>query len=109
MFLIFFFQYFFTRPGYKITLHFDMMITSRNNSGTISVYDGSSSNEPLLAVIPITNNTRPQSITTLKSNVYVVYNSEPRVQTLALIKLVTGPRKYKLSFPCSYYVESFFL
>ncbi|KAL1463177.1 hypothetical protein WDU94_014956, partial [Cyamophila willieti] len=87
-------KYFFTRPGYKITLHFGMITTSKNNSGTISVYDGSSSNEPLIAVIPIANNTRPQSITTLRSNVYVVFNSEPWVQTLAYLKLVTGPRRW---------------
>uniref|UniRef100_A0A8D8T2J5 Protein bark beetle n=2 Tax=Cacopsylla melanoneura TaxID=428564 RepID=A0A8D8T2J5_9HEMI len=87
-------KYFFTRPGYKITLHFGMITTSKNNSGSISVYDGSSSNEPLIAVIPIANNTKPESITTLRSNVYVVFNSEPWVQTLAYLKLVTGPRRW---------------
>lgn len=91
MFLL---QSFFTRQGHVLTLHFLQVITDRNDSAQIDVYDGVSSNDVLLATIMIRNGTKPQSITTTRHNVYVRFRAQPKTQLVGFLKITSGIRMY---------------
>ncbi|XP_067009482.2 protein bark beetle [Anabrus simplex] len=87
------YKYFYTQPGQSITVHFVGMTTNRNDSGSVKIYDGSSTREPLLATIMIRNNTKPQSVKTNRNSVFITYKAQARVQLLALLKITSGYQK----------------
>ncbi|XP_072155093.1 protein bark beetle isoform X2 [Bemisia tabaci] len=87
-------KYFFTRAGHVLTIHFLTMTASRNNSGYISVFDGTSSSDTLLARFDVRNGTKPQSITTTRNNVYISFSPQARTHILGHMKIVSGYNKW---------------
>lgn len=83
-------KYFFTRPGYLLTVSFIHFIVQKNETGEIQVYDGSSPNDRLIASWSIRNSTRPQSITSTRNKMYVRFQAEARSQILGYLRLTTG-------------------
>jgi len=83
-------QYFYTRPGHMLTLHFSWMWTDRNDSAVIEVYDGTSQSERQLASVSVRNGTRPQSVVTTRNAIYIRFKAEPRTQMIASMKLTSG-------------------
>lgn len=87
------FQYFFTRDKHVLTLQFLSVITERNESATIEVFDGASANDRMLARYVVRNGTFAQSVTTTRNNIFIRFRAEPRVHTLAYMQLISGYRK----------------
>lgn len=83
-------QYFYTRPGHVLTLHFVWMWTDRNDSAVIEVFDGASPTERQLASVNIRNGTRPQSVVTNRHTIYIRFKAEARTQMIAYMKLTSG-------------------
>lgn len=83
-------QYFYTRPGHVLTLHFMWMWTDRNDSAVIEVFDGASQTERQLASVSVRNGTRPQSVVTTRHNIYIRFKAEARTQMVASMKLTSG-------------------
>lgn len=83
-------QYFYTRPGHMLTLHFSWMWTDRNDSAVIEVYDGASQTERQLASVSVRNGTRPQSVVTTRNTIYIRFKAEARTQMIASMKLTSG-------------------
>lgn len=87
-------QYFYTRPGHVLTLHFVWMWTDRNDSAVIEVFDGASPTERQLALVSVRNSTRPQSLVTTRHTIYIRFKAEARTQMIAYMKLTSGYSKY---------------
>jgi hypothetical protein len=83
-------QYFYTRPGHVLTLHFVWMWTDRNDSAMIEVFDGASPSERKLASVSVRNGTRPQSVVTTREAIYIRFKAEARTQMIAYMKLTSG-------------------
>lgn len=83
-------QYFFTRNGYVLTVNFLPIRTDRNASCHMSVYDGVSSNERLLASFDLYNNTKPQSVTSTRNHIFIQFSAKAMTETLGLIKITSG-------------------
>lgn len=83
-------KYFFTSPGYVMTVSFVHFIVEKNETGVIEVYDGSSDSDRLLASWTIRNYTRPQSVSSTKEKVFVRFLAEPRAKILGYLRLTTG-------------------
>ncbi|KAL1117916.1 hypothetical protein AAG570_004229, partial [Ranatra chinensis] len=87
-------KYFFTRPGYVLTVNFLPILTDRNGSCTVTVRDGISSNDRLLATIPLFNLTKPQSVTSTRNNVFIHFSADSKTETYALIRITSGFDKW---------------
>lgn len=85
---------FFTKEGYVLTFHFLQAVTDRNESAKIIIYDGGGANERVLAELKIRNNTKPQSITTTRSNMYVRFSAQAFTNTVGFIRITSGPSKW---------------
>lgn len=83
-------------------------MTDRNNSAKITIHDGGGPNDRILAEIKVKNNTKPQSITTTRGNMYVKYSAESRSELVGFFKITSGPCKKLLSnyflFNCSIFM-----
>lgn len=86
-------QYFNTRPGHVLTLNFIKLLTDRNESSVITVYDGGSMNDKLLASFKLKNNTRPQSITTTRNKIFIEYKAETKTEIVGFLRLTSGLSK----------------
>lgn len=82
-----------TRYGHVITLTFTQIETNRNNSASIEVYDGTSINNRLLMAFPIRNNTRAQSVTTTRNQIYIKFRADPRTKMFMYMRLTSGLSK----------------
>ncbi|KAK0090170.1 hypothetical protein PV325_002595 [Microctonus aethiopoides] len=83
----------FTRPGHVLTVQFLEMITDRNDSAKIEIYDGPNTNDKLLARVNVRNGTLYQSVTTTRHNIYINFEAQPQTQMIAFIRLSSGYRK----------------
>lgn len=86
-------KYFFTRPGQVLTLNFIKLLTDRNESATVSVYDGSSVTDNLLGTFLLKNHTRPQSIVSTGNKMYIKYHAETKSHILGFLRLTSGLSK----------------
>ncbi|XP_055855042.1 protein bark beetle isoform X1 [Episyrphus balteatus] len=90
-------KYFFTHPGYVLTVHFDYFTVARNESATITIFDGSSPGDRVLTSWNLRNFTRHQAVTSTKDKLYIQFRAEMRTEVLGFIRLTTGfTRTYDL-------------
>ncbi|XP_049825562.1 protein bark beetle isoform X2 [Aethina tumida] len=82
-----------TKYGHVITLNLIRAITTRNDSGTIEIYDGSTLNHRLLTTLVIRNNTRPQSITTTGNQIFVKFRADARTDSAIYLRILSGLQK----------------
>lgn len=77
--LIFCFQSYSTVDKDRLSLHFFLMERDEKASGTITVYDGTSTISPVLGVFPVSNGSFPQSVTTSGRSITIrfQYNLPP--------------------------------
>ncbi|XP_025830817.1 protein bark beetle [Agrilus planipennis] len=87
-----------TRYGHRLTLNFIRAETNRNNSAGIQVFDGSSPNSRLLTSFLIRNNTRPQSVTSTRHQIFIAFKAEPRTSMFMYMTVSSGLTKtYELN------------
>lgn len=82
-----------TKYGHVITLTITKMETDRNNSATLEVFDGSSINSRLITAFPVRNNTRVQTITTNRNQIFIRFRAEPRTKMFMYMRLTSGYTK----------------
>ncbi|XP_066905697.1 protein bark beetle [Halyomorpha halys] len=87
-------KYFFTNPGYKLTVNFLPIQTDRNGSCTVQIHDGISSQDRVLASFPLFNSTKVQSITSSGHNIFISFFAEDSTDTYALIRITSGRDKW---------------
>lgn len=83
-------KYFFTQNDYVLTLSFTYFTVTRNDSGVIDVFDGSSTNDRLLGSWSIRNSTRPQSLTSTQNKIFIRYRADARSDVLGFLRITTG-------------------
>ncbi|ALC38872.1 CG3921 [Drosophila busckii] len=83
-------KYFFTRPGYLLTLHFEEFVLQQNETATVEIYDGASSNERLLFAWQARNYTRPQSVTSTREKMFVRIKAEARKELSGYFRVTSG-------------------
>lgn len=86
-------QYFFTQEDQVITVHFISIFADQNDTGVIEIYDGISVNEPLLTKISFRNGTKPQSIKSSRSRIFIRFVAQPQVQLSSYFKITSGYHK----------------
>ncbi|XP_045494665.1 protein bark beetle isoform X1 [Colias croceus] len=86
-------QKFYTRPDHVLTLSFIKILTNRNDTGHIYIYDGLTADDKLLMSFNIRNHTRPQSITSTRSRMYVRFHADTRTDITGFIRLTSGISK----------------
>ncbi|XP_045768313.1 protein bark beetle isoform X2 [Maniola jurtina] len=86
-------QKFYTRPDHVLTLNFLKIMTNKNDTGEIFVYDGLTTNDKLLLSFSIRNNTRPQSVTSTRSRMHVRFHADTRTDIVGFLRLTSGISK----------------
>ncbi|XP_038215102.1 protein bark beetle isoform X2 [Zerene cesonia] len=86
-------QKFYTRPDHVLTLSFIKILTNKNDTGHIYIYDGLTADDKLLMSFNIRNHTRPQSITSTRSRMYVRFHADTRTDITGFIRLTSGISK----------------
>ncbi|CAH2236667.1 jg20886 [Pararge aegeria aegeria] len=86
-------QKFYTRSDHVLTLSFLKIVTNKNDTGEIFVYDGLSTNDKLLLTFSIRNNTRPQSVTSTRSRMHVRFHANTRTDIVGFLRLTSGISK----------------
>ncbi|GLH02202.1 LOW QUALITY PROTEIN: Protein bark beetle [Gryllus bimaculatus] len=95
-------QSFFTQNDQVITVHFISMTTDQNDTGVLEIYDGISTNEPILTKINFRNGTKPQSVRSSRNNVFIRFVAKPQVQLFGYFKITSGYHKtYDLNITSS--------
>ncbi|KAF6211152.1 hypothetical protein GE061_014267 [Apolygus lucorum] len=87
-------KYIYTQPGYVLTVNFLIIRTNNNGTAKIAVHDGISSSDRKLASFPVFNSTKPQSLTTTRSNVFLSFSAVAFTDTYALIRITSGVDKW---------------
>jgi len=85
-----FVQYFFTKENQLLTLKFLSVVTERNESATVEVFDGTSAADRLLAKYVVKNGTFAQSVTSTRNNIFIRFKAQPRTHTLVYMQLISG-------------------
>ncbi|TMW54841.1 hypothetical protein DOY81_000074 [Sarcophaga bullata] len=83
-------KYFFTKPGYVLTVQFEQFILRTNETATVEIFDGASSNDRLLFFWKARNFTRPQSVTSTREKLFVRIRADMREEMNAFIRITTG-------------------
>ncbi|XP_072938867.1 protein bark beetle isoform X2 [Epargyreus clarus] len=86
-------QKFYTRTDHVLTLSFIKMLTNRNNTGEIFIYDGLTADDKLLLSFSIRNYTRPQSVTSTRNRMYVRFRADTRTDITGFLRLTSGISK----------------
>ncbi|KAL4715552.1 hypothetical protein ACJJTC_009178 [Scirpophaga incertulas] len=86
-------QKFFTRSDHVLTLSFMKLLTNRNDTGEIFVYDGLSADDRLLVSFSIKNHTRPQSVTSSRNRMFVRFHANTRTDIVGFLRLTSGVSK----------------
>ncbi|XP_058056870.1 protein bark beetle [Anopheles bellator] len=79
--------------GYVLTMHFVYFEMTRNETAHISIYDGMSENDRLLASWNVRNSTRPQSVTSTREKLFIKLRADPRSAVLAHFRVSSGITK----------------
>jgi len=69
------------------------MMSTPDDSATITVYDGMDSRGNLLATISVRNETWPQSLTSTREYIYVEFKANKSSKVLVYFDLVAGKSK----------------
>ncbi|XP_046962256.1 protein bark beetle [Vanessa cardui] len=86
-------QKFYTRPDHVLTLSFIKLLTNKNDTGEIFIYDGLTANDKLLLQFNIRNHTRPQSVTSTRNRMYVRFRANTRTDIVGFLRLMSGISK----------------
>ncbi|KAG7306290.1 hypothetical protein JYU34_008890 [Plutella xylostella] len=86
-------QKFYTRQDHVLTLSFMKILTNRNDSAEIFIYDGLTTNDKLLMSFSIRNHTRPQSVTSSRNRMYVRFHANTRADITGFLRLTSGVSK----------------
>lgn len=86
-------QKFYTRQDHVLTLSFLKIMTNRNDSAQIYVYDGLTADDKLLLTFSIRNHTRPQSVTSTRNRMYVRFHAATRTDIVGFLRLTSGDSK----------------
>ncbi|XP_049867990.1 protein bark beetle isoform X2 [Pectinophora gossypiella] len=86
-------QKFYTRSDHVLTLSFLKLLTNHNDTGEIFVYDGLTVADKLLMSFSIRNLTRPQSVTSTRSRMYVRFRANTRTDITGFLRLTSGVSK----------------
>lgn len=77
--------------GQVLTLHFvSLMSFEADDVAEIAVHDGPDARAPLIARFAVLNDTRPQSVTTTRNAVWVLYTSRASSRTVLHMELTSG-------------------
>lgn len=90
-------QTFYARPGQVLTLFFKHLRKSKEGAARIELYDGFSSSDNLLAIVNIQNLTRPQSVSTTGSTLFIRYVAQIQTEAFASVNIISSSRKYNSS------------
>ncbi|KFB47778.1 AGAP009143-PA-like protein [Anopheles sinensis] len=82
-----------TAFGYVLTMHFVYFQVARNETAQLSVYDGMSENDRLLASWDVRNFTRPQTVTSTREKLYIKLRADARSAVLAHFRVTSGITK----------------
>ncbi|XP_059051409.1 protein bark beetle isoform X2 [Achroia grisella] len=86
-------QKFYTRSDHVLTLSFINILTNRNDTGEIFVYDGLTTEDKLLLSFSIRNHTRPQSVTSTRNRMFVRFRADTRTDIVGFLRLISGVTK----------------
>ncbi|KAI8422542.1 hypothetical protein MSG28_006346 [Choristoneura fumiferana] len=86
-------QKFYTRADHVLTLNFLKILTNRNNTGEIFIYDGLTINDKLLLSFSLRNHSRPQSVTSTRNRMYVRFRADTRTDIVGFLRLTSGVSK----------------
>ncbi|XP_061730021.1 protein bark beetle isoform X1 [Cydia pomonella] len=86
-------QKFYTRADHVLTLSFLKILTNRNDTGEIFVYDGLTVNDKLLISFSLRNYSRPQSVTSTRNRMYVRFKANTRTDITGFLRLTSGVNK----------------
>ncbi|BES98492.1 Scavenger receptor cysteine-rich domain [Nesidiocoris tenuis] len=87
-------KYIYTQPGYVLTVNFLSLFTNNNGSAKLGVHDGVSSTDRELASFLLFNSTKPQSLTSTRSSVFLSFSAKAFTETYALIRITSGIDKW---------------
>ncbi|XP_023022507.2 C-type lectin domain-containing protein bark beetle isoform X1 [Leptinotarsa decemlineata] len=82
-----------TRYGHVLTLQFIRAVTSRNDSASIEIFDGSTLNHRILNKFSIRNNTRPQTIASTGNQIFIKFRADPASDVVIFMRILSGLRK----------------
>ncbi|XP_065210133.1 protein bark beetle-like [Planococcus citri] len=87
-------QTFYARSGQVLTLFFKHLRKSKQGAARIELYDGFSSTDNLLAIVNIQNLTRPQSVSTTGSNLFIKYVAQAQTEAFASVNIISSSQKW---------------
>ena len=82
-----------TKRGYILTLHFVHLRARENEGATLEIRDGSDITSRLIAVVPVQNFTRPESIVTTGNNMFITFNAKKKMKTEVFLEITAGLQK----------------
>ncbi|XP_075153568.1 C-type lectin domain-containing protein bark beetle isoform X2 [Haematobia irritans] len=83
-------KYFFSKPGYVLTVQFEQFTLKNNETASVEIFDGASANDRLLFLWKARNYTRPQSVTSTREKLYIRIKADMREEILGFIRITTG-------------------
>ena len=96
-------------PGQVLTLHFVYLMAADPRAGNaeVLVHDGPDSRSPLIAKFYVTNSTRPQSVTTTRNAIWILYTARASSRTLLQMELTSGfSKSYDLNVTNSLLIDN---
>ncbi|KAG5895778.1 hypothetical protein JTB14_001625 [Gonioctena quinquepunctata] len=82
-----------TRYGHVLTFQFIRAVTTRNDSASIEILDGSTLNHRMVTKFSIRNNTRPQAVTSTGNQIFIKFRADPSVEMAIFMRIMSGLRK----------------
>lgn len=76
-----------------LTLHFIHLMADPGADAEIRVHDGPDSRSPQIAYFRLRNDTRPQSVTTTRNSIWIVYSASASSRTVIQMELTSGYTK----------------
>uniref|UniRef100_A0A0K8VVP7 Neurotrypsin n=1 Tax=Bactrocera latifrons TaxID=174628 RepID=A0A0K8VVP7_BACLA len=90
-------KYFFTRPGYLLTVHFESFVLRNNETAAVEIFDGTSETDRVLFAWKARNYTRPQSVTSNREKLFMRIQADARQEVNGFIRITTDDtRAYDL-------------
>ncbi|XP_017468948.1 PREDICTED: protein bark beetle isoform X1 [Rhagoletis zephyria] len=90
-------KYFFTRPGYLLTVHFESFDLRNNETATVEIFDGTSDSDRVLFAWKARNYTRPQSVTSNREKLFIRIRADARQEVNGFLRLTSDDtRAYDL-------------
>lgn len=80
-----------TTTGQVLTLHFvHLMSDHLDPAAEVAVHDGPDARSPLIAKFGVMNFTRPQSVTTTRNSIWILYTARAASRTILQMELTSG-------------------